>query len=36
MLQWNPRLVTLLMIALLIALLVADVSVGGGRGWKWD
>jgi len=36
MLQWNPRLVSLLILVLLVAALVADIHVGGGRGWKWD
>jgi hypothetical protein len=37
MLQWNPRLVTLLILVLLIAAFVADIhGIGGGRGWKWD
>jgi hypothetical protein len=37
MLQWNPRLVTLLILVLLVAALVADIrGIGGGRGWKWD
>ena len=37
MLQWNPRLVTLLILALVIAAFVADIrGIGGGRRWKWD
>ena len=35
MLQWYPRLVMLLVFALLIASFLADAS-GKGRGFTWD
>jgi hypothetical protein len=35
MLQWYPRLIALLVFALLIASFVAHVS-GRGRGFTWD
>ena len=35
MLQWYPRLVMVLVFALLIASFVASVS-GKGRGFTWD